>query len=97
MHALSAPRVSVSGGDPKLYAPAIFQPRIVTASGGEAEGFLIDPKPCILLSFTSSAGKYTSVVNGKPAIMSVSIAMAEIEPVVSEGTTIRQQYEFFQG
>lgn len=95
MHALSAPRVSVSGGDPKLYAPAIFQPRIVTAAGGEAEGFLIDPKPCVLLSFTSSAGKYTSVINGRPGIMSISIALAEIEPVVSEGTTIRQQYEFF--
>lgn len=95
MHALAAPRVSVSGGNPKLYAPAIFQPRITTAAGGEADGFLIDPQPCTLLSFTSSAGKYTSIINGKPGIMTVSIALAEIEPVVAEGNTIRQQFEFF--
>lgn len=95
MHSLAAPRVSVSAGNPKLYAPAIFQPRIVTAGGGEAEGFLIDPKPCALLSFTSSAGKYTSILGGKPAIMTISIALAEIEPVVAEGNTIRQQFEFF--
>lgn len=95
MHTIAAPLASGSNGKQKLYVPAVFQPRIVTAGGNDTKGFLINPRPCTLLNFSSSAGKYTSIVNGKPGIMSISIALAEIEPVVNYNGEIRSQFEIF--
>lgn len=95
MHTIAAPLASGGAGKQKLFVPAMFQPRIITSGGNEAKGFLVNPRPCTLMNFSSSAGKYTSTIGGNPAIMSISIALAEIEPVVNHDGTIRSQFEIF--
>ena len=94
MHALSMPWGGSDGGA-KLYAPAVFQPRILKADmSTEAIGWLLNPKPCTMLTFNSSGGQYAVQENGGPAVVTCSMLLAEIEPVLWNGGVITQG-EFF--
>lgn len=97
MHTLCMPVIGTNGiGTRVPFAPAIFQPRIVDASMSEQPGWLLSPQPCTMLTFNSSAGQYASAENGKPAIITISMVMAEIEPViVNESGAVVQVHTLF--
>lgn len=97
MHSFSMPMAGVGdGGQAKLYAPAVFQPRILGPDmTSEATGWLLEPKPCTILTFNSSAGQYAIQENGRPAVITCSMLLAEIEPVVWDNG-VKCQFEIFE-
>lgn len=88
MHSLCMPTISSESTRTLVYAPALFQPRIVDSNMNEVPGWLYQPKPCVMMTFNSSAGQYASVENGRPAVMTISMLLAEIEPVYNNNGNV---------
>lgn len=88
MHLLTLPEAAVEEeGAQTYFAPAIFQPSIVNYDGStEVQGWLVQPRPCFMLTFNTSGGQFASVGNasGRPGVITVNMLMAEIEPVVAK-------------
>lgn len=97
MHSLCMPRINQSEGSTKVSAPAIFQPRIVDENMNEVNAWLFQPMPCTMLTFNSSGGQYASAENGKPAVMTISMIMAEIESVVFDSGQVKRVSSYFKG
>lgn len=97
MHKLCLPGVKPGeGGQKSLTVPAMFYPRIVDHTmSQEAYGWIIEPQPCTMLAFSTSAGQYASVSNGQPGVLSVNMVLGEIEPIVVEGNTIKITTDVF--
>jgi hypothetical protein len=97
MHSLCMPTSGSANGKTYLYAPAIFQPRIIDSNSNEVSGWLYQPQPCTMLTFNSSGGQYASAgPSGRPAVITVSMIMAEIESVINAGPgQVQQTWETF--
>lgn len=101
MHLLTLPEALVEeGGAQTYFAPAIFQPSIVLFDGTtQVDGWLVQPKPCFMLTFNTSGGQFASVgdATGKPGVITVNMLMAEIEPVVAKNGKVVIASTAFEG
>lgn len=101
MHALCLPAgvqfQSNSGVKKMVFAPAIFRPIITDLAGNIPKGWLVEPQPCTMLTFNTSGGQYASQFLGNPAVITVNMLMAEIEPIYydAQNQVIRQMWRNF--
>ena len=104
MHKSCMPQAKVTspGGisTKTIYTPSVFWFKILRDDNGAystaiTNSFFVDPKPCTMIGFNSSAVDYMAIDStyNRPSRIAINMIMSEIEPVVVNNGNVKSLFE----